>query len=203
MLLRAACRAWGSLCCDLGVPGALCWCAVVLARLCFSWVVVVCAACWPALLVSGWWSFGRGHARLVLLVRRRLRLLSVGVLCWLWSAFQLRLRSCCLPSRGCCCAGACPPPWLGVLCWCVPPPHGGARCVSVCPPHGGACCAAAWPASWSGVLCCCGAPLMVGSAVLVRGPPHGGACCVGGCPQRWLCVLWWCWAWVVVVCAAC
>ena len=122
---------------------------------------------------------------------------------------------CCLPARGWCCAGVWPPSWWGLLRWCVPPPHGKARCVrgrppptvgravSLCGPcHGGACCAGVWPASWSAVLRCCLAPLMVGRALLVRGCPHGGACFVTACPPGWLYVVWSCLAWVVVVRAA-
>ena len=212
--LRAACRAWVLLCCDWVVPGALCWCAVVLAGWCLASVIVVCAACWQALLGSGWWCFGRHHARLVLLVRRRLRLLSVVMLGWLWSAIWLLLRLRCLPSRGWGCVGAWPPLMAGPIVLVPGPPHGGTCCVgawpppmvgrdvSVCaPPHGGARRAGAWPASWPGVRCCCWGPLMVGRAVWVRRPPHGGACSVGACPPRWLCVVWWCWA-CVVVCAA-
>ena len=192
----------GPLCCDRGVPGALCLCAVVLARWCLAWVVVDFAACRPALLGLGWWCFSCRHARLVLLVRRRLLLLLNGVLGWLWSAIGLRLRLCCLPSRGRCCVGACPPPHGGTYCAGARPPHGWACCVGAWPPpmvgrdvsmcaplDGGACCAGAWPASWSGVLRCCGAPFMVGPAVLVCGLPHGWACCIAACPPRWLCVV--------------
>ena len=63
---------------------------------CWAWVVVVCAACRPALFGSGWWCFSRRHERLVLLVQRRLRRLTVGVFGWLWSAVGLRLWLCCL-----------------------------------------------------------------------------------------------------------
>ena len=122
----------------------------------------------------------------------------------------------CLPGRGCCCAGARIPSWLGVLCWCVLPPMVG-RAVLVCgPPHGGACCVGLWSPSWWGVLCWCvppswwgvlyrcvpppppwsgvlrwfAAPLVVGRAALVRGAPLGGECRVGACPPRWWCVVW-------------
>ena len=98
---------------------------------------------------------------------------------------------------------ACPPPWSGVLCWCVPPPPmvgsaalvcgpplGGACCLRACPPHGGACCASVCLPPWWGVLRWFVAPLVVGRAVLVRGPPLRRACCVGVCPPRWWCVVW-------------
>ena len=180
VLLRAACRAWVSLCCDRGVSGALCWCEVVLAGWCLAWVVVVCAACRRALLGWGWWCFGRRHAQLVLLVRHRLYLLSVGVLGWLWLAVGLRLRLCCLPSRGWCSVGALPPLMVGPIVLF----HG--------PPHGGACCVGAWPPLWWGVMCPCVLPPMVGRAVLARGPPHGRACCVVVGPPSWWGVLCWC-----------
>ena len=87
------------------VPGALCWCAVGLAGWCLAWVVVVWAACRRAWLGLGWWCLGQRHVRLVLLVRRRLRLLSVGVLGLLSSAVGLRLRLSCLRVL-CCCLSA-------------------------------------------------------------------------------------------------
>ena len=78
------------------------------------------------------------------------------------------------------CVVACPPPWWGVLCWCVAPPMvgraalvcgpplGWAYCVGACPPHGGACCVGVCPPpSWWGVLRWCVAPLLVGRAVSV------------------------------------
>ena len=162
------------------MPSALCWCAVILAAWCLAWVVVIYAACRQASLGSGWWRFGGCHARFVLLVRHRLRLLSVGVLRWLLSAVGLRLCLCCLPSRGRCCVGAWPPLMLRPI-------------VLVCgPPHGGACCVGAWPPPWWGVNCRCVHPPMVGRAVLAHGKPHGRACCVVVGPPSWWGVLCWC-----------
>ena len=94
------------------------WCVV---WWCWAWVVV-CAALRPASLGSGWWCFGRRHAQLVLLIPRRLRLLTVCVFGWLWSAVGLRLGLCCLLGRGWCSACAWPPSWWGLLRWCVAPP---------------------------------------------------------------------------------
>ena len=112
----------------------------------FCWLAAVSAAVWPAL--SG-----------------------VGCLWCLPGGRWCCVGACPLPPLvGACCVCAWPPPWSGVLCWCVPPP-------------------------WSGVLRSFVAPLMVGHAVLVPGSPLGGACCVGACPPRW-----WCLACVVVVC---
>ena len=93
-----------------------------------------------------------------------------------------------LPHGWACYVGACPPPppWWGVLCWCVAPPMvgraalvcgpplGGACCVGACPPHGGACCVGVCP------------PPLVGCAALVCGRPRSRACCVGAWPpSRW------------------
>ena len=97
----------------------------------------------------------------------------------------------CLPGRGWCRAGWCPPPPpVRACCACAWPPPLVARAVLVCPlpmagravlvcglPCGGACCVGAWPPSWSGVLYWC-----LPDAVLVRG------------------LIWWCLAWVVVLC---
>ena len=80
------------------------------------------------------------------------------------------------PHGGACCVGACPPPSLGVLCWCVPPPDRGVCCVACGAPHGGACCVGAWPHSWWGVLCWCPSAAVVVCGVV-------------------------CLAWVVVVCS--
>ena len=75
-----------------------------------------------------------------------------------------------------------PPPWRGVLCWCLTRHHGRACCVVAGPAvkvgravlvHG------APPRS--GVLCWCLSSL-VGRAVLFCGLPHGGAGCVGAWP---------------------
>ena len=158
---------------------------------CWPWVVVVCAACQLPLLGSGWWCFSRCHARLVLLVWRRLCRLRVRVFGWLWLAVGLLFWLRCLPCRGSCCAGAWSPSWWGLLRWCVVP-HGRAcfvgartvptvgRVVSVCgPPLGGACCAGAWPASWSEVLRCCVAPLMVRRALLLPARHRGCSWCGG------------------------
>ena len=88
----------------------------------------------------------------------------------------------CLPGQGWCCAGAQPPSWLGVLCWCVPPPLVG-RAVLVCgPPRGGACCVGLWSPSWWGVLCWCVPPSWLDVLCWCVPPPRSGACCVGLCP---------------------
>ena len=87
------------------MPGALCCCAFASAGWCLAWAVLVWPACQRARLDSGSWCFGQRHARLVLLVRRRLCLLLVGVLGWLWSAVGLRPRLCCLRVL-CCCLSA-------------------------------------------------------------------------------------------------
>ena len=109
----------------------------------------------------------------------------------------------CLPRRGQCCAGPRPPSWLGVLCWCVPPPLVG-RAVSLCaPPHGGACCVGLWSPSCRGVLCWCVPPSLLGVLCRCVPPPRGGACCVGLWSPSWWGLLcscvppsWWgmlCW----------
>ena len=94
-----------SLCCDQGVPGALCSFAIVLAGWCLAWVVIVWAARRRAWFGSGWWCIGQRQARLVMLVWHRLCLLSVGVLGWLQSAVGLPLHLCCLRVL-CCCLSA-------------------------------------------------------------------------------------------------
>ena len=60
----------------------------------------------------------------------------------------------CLPGRGWCCVGACPPPpcW-GVPCLCVPPPLVG-RAVSACPGFGSWCCSRL-DARLVLLVCCC------------------------------------------------
>ena len=97
---------------------------------------------------------------------------SAGVWCggvWLGlSAFVgLRLRLCCLPGRGWCCAGAPPPYPVGACCVCACPPHGGVCFVRFCPP------------AWWGVVCWCLAPLLVGRAVSVPVCRGGGVSCRG------------------------
>ena len=176
----------GGACCVGACP--LCWWCVV--WWCLAWVVVVCAACQPASFGLVWCCFSRRHARLVLLVRRRLCRLTVGVFGWLWSVVRLRLWLCCLPGRGWCCAGAWPPSWWGLLPWCVPPPMvGRAVLVRSPPPHGGSCCVAAPPLPCRGVLCWGMARLIMGRAAVLRGPPQGGACCAGAWPPSWWGVL--------------
>ena len=110
---------------------------------------------------------------------------------------------CCLPGRGWWCAGACPPPWWGVLRWVVAPLMVGRAVLVHAPPLAGVCCVGArlprwwclvWVivACWVGCGCGCvvglagvGAVLvraprpLLGRAVFMRGPPLGGACCVG------------------------
>ena len=135
---------WLRLCCCLGRG----WCC---AGACPPPCWGVSCLCVPPPLVgsaaSASWGFGSWccswlDARLVLLVRcclpaARPALSGVGYLC-------------CLPGRGWCCAGACPPPpWLGVLRLVVAP-------------------------IWSGVLCWCMPPLLLGCAVLV--PACRGGC---------------------------
>ena len=81
----------------------------------------------------------------------------------------------CLPGRGWCCAGARPTSWLGVLCWCVPPPPLVGRAVLVCGPlHGGACCVGLWSPSWWGVLCWCVPPSWLGVLCRCVPPPWWG-----------------------------
>ena len=108
------------------------------------------------------------HARIVLLVWLRLRLLLVGLLGWLWSAVELRLRLCCLPSWGWCCVGVWRPLMVGPFC------------------------AGAWSPQWWGVLCRCVLLAMVGRAVLAPGAPHGRACFVVVRGPSWWVVLCWC-----------
>ena len=84
---------------------------------------------------------------------------------------------CCLPGRGWCCAGACPPPWWGVLRWVVAPFLVGRAVLVRAPPLAG--------------VCCVGAPL---AAMVVFGL---------GC-RRLLDGLWlwlWCWLGRVWCCA--
>ena len=100
--LRAACPACVLLCCDQGVPDALCWCAVASARWCWAWVVIIWSACRRAWFGLALWYYGQHHARLVLLIRRRRRLLWVSVLGWPWSAVALWPHLCCLRVLCCC-----------------------------------------------------------------------------------------------------
>ena len=94
----------------------------------------------------------------------------------------------CLPGRGCCCAGACPPPPVETCCVCAwPRPLAGACCVGFCTTHGGACGVGLWPRSWWGVLCWC-----LPAAVVVVG--LGCRCLLGGLLLRLCCLLGqgWC-----------
>ena len=186
-------RGW---CCAGASPcswwGVLCWCvpprhggACCVAAWPPSWWGVLCCCVAPLMV---------GRAVLVP-VRRDGGVLGGGVWCgsvWLGLSMcvGLRLRLCCSPGRGWCCAGPCPPPvgaccvcawpppWWGVLRWCVPPPMVGRAALVCAPPHGGACCVGAWPPSWWGVLCWCLPAAVVMRGVVVFGL---GCHCLLGC----------------------
>ena len=201
-----ACRAcaWpplgGACCVGAGPPsrrGVLCWwppAAVVVFGLGSRhllgglWLRFCCwlgrgwccaGACPPPLLgsaVSACSGFGSSccsglDARLVFLVRCCLRRCTTGIVrCWLSVVFA----------------------WPGlVLCWCVPPPPGGACCVGL------------WPPSWCRVLCWCLPPLLLGRAVLVPAC-RGGSVWFGlSSPVRWVAVAVVLLAWPVLVLCWC
>ena len=94
------------------------------------------------------------------------------------------------PPVGACRASVCPPPWWGVLFWCVAPLSlGRAVLVAACcgggvwfglPSSVGWVVVAVVLLAWPGlVLCWCVPPPLLGRVVFVRGPPLGGECCVG------------------------
>ena len=105
----------------------------------------------------GSWCCSRLDARLVLLVRCCLRRRTAGIVgCWLSVLFA----------------------WPAlVLCWCVPPPPGGACCVGL------------WPPSWWGALCWCVPPLLLGCAVLVPPCRDGGVWFGLSSPVGWVVVV--------------
>ena len=180
-----------SRCCLGLVEGPLSGVGIVLLRSgCARRIVLVCRRLsWAGALLGLLSSvppagrhhsvWARRHVRLVLLVWCRLRLLSVGVLGWLWSAVGLQLPLCCLPSQGWCCVGSCPPLMLGpIVLVCGPPMVGRALLVRGSP--------------WVGRDASVCAPPRGGRAVLACGPPRGQACCVIVGPRSWWDVLCWC-----------
>ena len=83
-----------------------------------------------------------------------------------------------------------PPPWWGVLRWCVAPLLVGSAVLLRGAWCGGVV-VACWVAvavllfAWPGLVLywCVPPPPLFGRAVLVRAPTHGGACCVGVSPS--------------------
>ena len=185
---------WGVLC--LAWVVVICWvgcgcgCVVGLAGV---GVVLVRApspvgACPVCACPPPWW--GVLCRRVWVLVRGVVAGWMLGLFCW-FAVVSAAVRPAlsavgclwCLPGRGWCCAGACPPPlWWGVLRWFVAPLMMGRAVLVRGPPLAGACCVGArlprwWCLVWVVVFCSVGfgCGCVVGlarvGAVLVRAPP--------------------------------
>ena len=186
----------GSLCCDRGAAGALCWFTIVIAargRLVggyavarigvagYALVVYGCVVVMlsPALRVASFVALAScapPDGRFVLQLSVLGRWWSVAVVWWCTDPLPVGCAAsvCGPPHGGAWCRGVWPPSWWGVLWWCVPPLLVG--------------CGVGSP-SWWGAAWRCVAPCLVGRAALVCGPPHGGARCGGVWPPSWWGVL--------------
>ena len=203
-------------CCGGGVwfglsLGCGCGCVVGLAGV---GVVLVRApppvgACRVCARPPPWWGVLR--RRLAVSVRGLVACWMPGWFCWfavVSAAARPALSGvgylCCLPGRGWCCAGACPPP-----------PLVGRAALGCSPPHGGACCVGACPPSCWGVLrwcppaavlvfglgcrrllgglwlrlCCWLGPVWCCAGACPPPPPPVGACRVCAWPPPWWGVL--------------